>query len=63
MREIYGEAATELVLGGSRPQERILDVLLRPEHYAGIVQGIREDFRRRHTPEARLRELIEIIRE
>lgn len=63
VREIYGEAATELVLGGGRPQERILDVLLRPEHYAGIVQGIREDFRRRHTPEARLRELIEIIRE
>jgi hypothetical protein len=36
-------------------------VLTRPEHYVEIVRGIREDFGRRHNPEARLRELIEII--
>ena len=49
--------------GASSPHEKILDVLARPEHYAGIVQGIREEFGRRHSPEARLRELIGIIEE
>ena len=42
----------------SDAHEKILDVLARPEHYAEIVMGIRQDFGRRHTPEARLRELI-----
>jgi len=45
------------------PQDKIADVLLRPGHYAKIVAGIRADFRRRHTPEARLRRLIEIVQE
>lgn len=63
VREIYGDPAAELVLGGERPHEKILDVLARPEHYAGIVQGIRDEFGRRHSPEVRLRELIEIIEE
>ena len=43
--------------------EKILDVLGRPEHYAEIVMEIREDFGRRHTPEARLKELIAFIEE
>jgi hypothetical protein len=64
VRDLYGEAAAaELVLGGERPQDRIVDVLSRPEHYAAIVRDIREEFRRRHTPEARLRELITIVEE
>ena len=63
VRTIYGEAATELVPAADRPEEKMLDVLTRPEHYAGIVRGIREDFGRRHTPEERLRELIGIIEE
>lgn len=63
VREIYGDHATELVLGDERPHEKILDVLARPEHYAAIVRGIRQEFGPRHSPEARLRELIEIIEE
>jgi hypothetical protein len=63
VRTIYGEAATELVLDDGSAHEKILDVLARPEHYATIVMRIREDFARRHTPETRLRELIEIIEE
>lgn len=62
VREIYGEPALELVLG-EKPQEKIIDVLVRPEHYAQIVRGIRRDFSQRHSPEARLRELIQIIQE
>ena len=38
-------------------------MLERPEHYAEIVMGIREDFGRRHSPEARLRELVAFIEE
>jgi hypothetical protein len=63
VREIYGDAADELVLGETRPHEKILDVLARPKHYAEIVRGIRRDFSRRHSPEERLRELIGIIEE
>ena len=62
VREIYGEPALELVLG-EKPQEKIIDVLARPEHYAQIVRGIRQDFGQRHSPEDRLRELIQIIQE
>lgn len=59
--EVYGPAAIELTLAGTRPHERIADVLGRPDHYADIVRGIRKDFAQRHSAEARLNELIEII--
>lgn len=61
VREVYGDAASELVLGEEEPHKKILDVLQRPEHYTAIVQGIRADFAVRHSPEARLAELIGII--
>jgi hypothetical protein len=61
VREIYGDHATELLLGGDRPHEKVLDVLARPDHYVKIVQEIRRAFARLHSPEARLRELLEII--
>jgi len=61
VREIYGNDATALVLGDDKPHERIVDVLARPEHYADIVRAIRRDFAVRHSPEARLKELIEIV--
>src|SRR6202008_1146606 len=56
--ELFGERAIELVLEGEHAHERIVDVLERPEYYADIVMGIREQFRDRHSPEARLRELV-----
>lgn len=61
VRGIYGDRAKELVLAGERPHEKILDMLARPNHYAEIVDEIRQEFRRRHSPEARLRELIGIV--
>ncbi|MCE9533147.1 MAG: glycosyltransferase [Planctomycetes bacterium] len=60
VRAIYGDPAAELLLG-ERPHEKILDVLARPDHYAMVVREIRSEFGVRHSPEARLRELIEII--
>lgn len=61
--EIFGERAVELVLEEEDAHEKILDVLERPEHFAKIVMSIREEFRQRHSPEARLRELVGFIEE
>lgn len=61
VREIYGEAAAALVLGETEPHKKIADVLSDPGRYADIVRGIRQDFGRLHSPEARLNELIGII--
>jgi hypothetical protein len=61
VRAVYGDFAMELVLDGERPHEKVLDVLARPDHYARVVMEIRREFSLRHSPEARLRELIEII--
>lgn len=61
--EIFGERATELMISGEEDSEKILDVLERPAYYADIVMGIREDFRVRHTPEARLSQLVSYIEE
>lgn len=63
VRTIYGESAAALVLDEDGPEDKILDVLARPDHYADIVKDIREDFAVRHSPEARLTELIGIIEE
>ena len=63
VREIYGDRATELLLGNEKPEDKILDVLSRPDHYAGVVREIRREFGRVHSPEVRLRELIQIIQE
>jgi hypothetical protein len=61
--EIFGECAMDLVLDDEHAHEKIVDVLERPERYAEIVMSIRKDFGQRHSPEARLRELVEIIEE
>lgn len=61
--EIFGERATELMIAGANDHDKILDVLERPEYYAEIVMDIRKDFRVRHSPDARLRELIGYIEE
>ncbi len=61
VREIYGAEAAQLVLPTEQPQDRIRDVLERPERYAGIVRGIRRYLAEKHSYAARLRELIAIV--
>ncbi len=61
--DIFGERATELMIDDEAGHEKIIDVLERPEHYAEIVMDIRKDFRERHSPDSRLRELISFIEE
>jgi hypothetical protein len=59
--EIYGERALELVLPAQMPEDKILDLQRRPDHYADIVRGIRRHLAERHSQAARLEELIEIV--
>jgi glycosyltransferase involved in cell wall biosynthesis len=59
--EIYGEQALELVLPAERPEDKVLDLLRRPDHYADMVRGIRRRLAERHSVAARLQELVEII--
>jgi hypothetical protein len=61
VQDVFGEAALELLLGEKDADKKILDVLARPGHYADMVMGIRKDFAQRHSPEARLTRLLEII--
>jgi hypothetical protein len=61
--DIFGERAVELMIEGNDGQDKIVDVLERPDYYAEIVMGIRKEFRERHSPDARLRELIGFVEE
>lgn len=60
VKEVFGAGAEQLLLsaGGS---EKIADVFAQPDHYAEVVREIRADFAIRHSPQARLRDLIDII--
>jgi hypothetical protein len=59
--EVYGPDAAELTLPDERPQDKVLDVLERPEHYAAIVARLRRHLAVEHSYEKRLQELIEIV--
>jgi hypothetical protein len=59
---IFGEEAIELTLLDERPQEKILDILRRPECYVQIVRGIRLRLAEKHSYAERLRQLIDIVK-
>ncbi|MBA3255290.1 MAG: glycosyltransferase family 1 protein [Pyrinomonadaceae bacterium] len=62
VREIYGERATELVLPeDDTAEEKVADIMQRPEYYADIVMGIRRHLAEKHSYAVRLRELIQIV--
>jgi hypothetical protein len=61
VREIYGEAGTELLLPIDEPHEKILDLSRRPDYYADVVKTIRLHLGEKHSYRARIRELIEIV--
>jgi hypothetical protein len=62
VKEIYGDAALELVLPEIAPEEKIADIVDRPEHYHGLVREIRRHLAEHHSYQRRVRELIEIVR-
>jgi hypothetical protein len=59
--EVYGDEAAELALPAERPEEKVLDLLRRPEHYVEIVRGIRRRCAAKYSYAAQLRELIDIV--
>jgi hypothetical protein len=61
VEEIYGGRARELVLPADRAEDKIVDILRRPDYYAGIVQEIRKHLAAKHSYAARLQELIDIV--
>ncbi len=62
VKEIYGDWGSELALPDDNPQEKILDLVRRPQYYAPIAQRIRRHLTEKHSHAARLKELIEIVR-
>jgi hypothetical protein len=61
VREIYGEAAMELVLPAEHPEEKIRDMAERPEHFLELVAAVRRHLALYHSHAARLEQLIEIV--
>ena len=59
--EIYGEPARELVLPAEGGEEKILDMLRRPDYYADIVRAVRRRLAANHSYAVRLRELIDLV--
>jgi hypothetical protein len=60
-REVYGERATELLMPVDHPEQRIWDIVCRPERYAKIVEGIRRHLAEKHSHAQRFQELIAIV--
>jgi hypothetical protein len=58
--EVYGDEAVELVLPAHRPEDKILDLLRRPERHARVVGGMRRRLAERYSYEAQLKELVDI---
>lgn len=63
VQEIYGEEALELALLQERPEAKILDIVQRPERYIGAVKQIRRRLADKHSYVARLKQLIEIVKD
>ncbi len=61
VEEIYCSEALELRLPDENGEEKILDIVTQPGHYAPIVGRIRQHLREKHSHAARLRELIRLI--
>jgi len=60
--ELYGGRALELVLPESGADEKILDVLRRPDYYAGIVCQIRRRLAAEYSYAASLERLLDIVK-
>jgi hypothetical protein len=61
VEETYGARARALALPEDHPEELIVDVIERPQHYAEIVEDIRQMLAEKHSYAARLNELVAIV--
>jgi hypothetical protein len=61
VREVFGEAAVELVLTECGAEDKLLDILERPDYYVKVVRAIRARLDAEHSYSTRLSRLIEIV--
>jgi hypothetical protein len=61
VEEIYGQAGLELILPEANADDKIRDIVERPDHYAAVVEDVRSHLARAHSQEKRLKELVELI--
>jgi hypothetical protein len=59
--DVYGPAGLELVLPKKSPQDKIIDLFERRQHYLEVVRELRHVLIKRYSYAARLRELLEIV--
>jgi hypothetical protein len=63
VEEVYGKKAVELLLPEKSPEEKILDLFRRPQHYHKIVLNIREHLADNYSYTVRLKELVQIVQD
>lgn len=59
--DVYGPTGLELVLPQERPQDKIIDLFERRQHYLEVVRELRHVLNQRYSYAARVRELLEFI--
>lgn len=59
--EIFGEAACELRLPEEQAEEKIVDLIRRPDYYADVVTSVRRHLAAKHSYTARVQELVGIV--
>jgi hypothetical protein len=59
--DVYGPAGLELVLPSVSPEDKIVDLLDRREHYLEVVCELRRILRERYSYRARINELLEML--
>lgn len=62
VREVFGEAGSELRLPIEEAHEKVLDLIRRPRYYADVVMDVRRHMAQKHSYTARLQELVDIVR-
>jgi Glycosyl transferases group 1 len=62
VRDIYGDAAIELVLADDAT-EQIVGVLRKPDRYRDVIEELRRHLARHHSFTARVRELVSLCEE
>jgi hypothetical protein len=62
VRAIFGDEARELTLPVEQSEEKILDLVRRPDCYADVVRSVRRHMADKHSYTARVQELLEIVK-
>jgi hypothetical protein len=61
VRELYGDSALELVLPEENAEDKVADLLRRPDDYGDIVMDIRRRMNREHAYDVRIRQLTSML--